>query len=57
VRHYDILSQTADFDAVGASGVPLPAMWGTVDQVIPLAQNEALKRRLPQARMRCASPN
>jgi pimeloyl-ACP methyl ester carboxylesterase len=49
VRHYDILSQTADSDAVGRSGVPVPAVWGTADQVIPFAQNEALKRRVAQA--------
>ena len=49
VRHYDILSQTADFDALGHSGLPVLAVWGTADQVIPFAQSEALKRRVPQA--------
>ena len=49
VRHYDILSQTADFDALGRSGLPVLAVWGTADQVIPFAQSEALRRRVPQA--------
>jgi pimeloyl-ACP methyl ester carboxylesterase len=49
IRHYDILSQTADYDALGRSGLPVLAIWGTADQVIPFAQSEALKRRVPQA--------
>ncbi|MCE9523738.1 MAG: alpha/beta fold hydrolase [Alphaproteobacteria bacterium] len=49
VRHYDFLSQTADFDALGRSGLPVLAVWGTADQVIPFAQSAALKRRVPQA--------
>ena len=49
VRHYDILSQPADYDALGRSGIPVLAVWGTADKVIPVAQSEALKRRVPHA--------
>ncbi|MEQ1863081.1 MAG: alpha/beta fold hydrolase [Micropepsaceae bacterium] len=49
VRHYDLLSQTADYDALGRSGLPVLAVWGTADQVIPFTQSEALRRRVPQA--------
>lgn len=48
-RHYDLLSQTADFDALGRSSLPVLAVWGTADQVIPFTQSQVLKRRVPQA--------
>lgn len=51
LRNYDLLSQTDDFDALGRSGLPVLAVWGTADTVIPFAQSEALRRRVPQAEL------
>ena len=49
MRHYDILSQPADFDALGRSGIPVLAVWGTADQVIPFRLSQSLRQRVPQA--------
>lgn len=51
LRNYDIVSQTDDFDALGRSGLPVLAVWGTADTVIPFAQSKALLRRVPQAEL------
>jgi len=50
-RHYDIANRLEAYDAVGRSGLPVLALWGTADTVVPFAHSEELLRRVPQAKL------
>ena len=37
-----------DYDALGRSGLPVLAVWGTADTTVPFEQSKALLKRVPQ---------
>ncbi|HKX27536.1 MAG TPA: alpha/beta hydrolase [Blastocatellia bacterium] len=39
------------FEAIGRSGVPVLAVWGTNDTTVPFSQSEELRSRIPQLRL------
>ena len=51
----DKLGQIANrleaYEAVGRSGLPVLALWGTADTVVPFGHSEELLRRAPQAKL------
>lgn len=49
VRNYDVLWQPEDYEALGRSGLPVLAVWGTADSTIPFEQSKILLTRVPQA--------
>jgi pimeloyl-ACP methyl ester carboxylesterase len=51
-RHFPLSDAGAAFDAVGRSGRPVLAVWGTADRTVPFALSEALLRRVPQTSLR-----
>jgi pimeloyl-ACP methyl ester carboxylesterase len=51
-RHFPLTGATAAWDAVGRSGRPVLAFWGTRDPVVPFERSRELLRRVPQARLR-----
>lgn len=50
-RHYDLQNRLEAYDAVGRSGLPVMAIWGTTDTTVPFALSEELTRRVPQTRL------
>jgi len=51
IRNYDILWQPEDYDALGRSGIPVLAFWGTADSTLPYELSKALPKRAPQLRL------
>jgi pimeloyl-ACP methyl ester carboxylesterase len=47
-RHYDLQNRLASYDAVGRSGLPVLAVWGTADETVPFAMSQELLKRVPQ---------
>lgn len=50
-RNYNVQERFEAYDALGRSGLPVLAIWGTVDATIPFAQSRVLLERVPQARL------
>lgn len=50
-RNYDLQNRLEAYDAVGRSGLPVLAVWGTTDTTVPFALSEELTRRVPQTRL------
>lgn len=50
-RHYDISNRLSAYDTVGRSGLPVLALWGTADTVVPFAHTAELQKRVPQAKL------
>jgi pimeloyl-ACP methyl ester carboxylesterase len=50
-RHYDIANRLEAYEALGRSGLPVLALWGTADTVVPFLHSEELLRRAPQAKL------
>ena len=48
LRNYDSQWQPTDFEALGHSGHPVLAVWGTADTVNPFAQSKTLLDKVPQ---------
>ncbi|MGY2290542.1 alpha/beta fold hydrolase [Pseudomonas sp. SDO528_S397] len=48
LRHYDAAWQPQDYAALGRSGLPVLAVWGTADTVNPFAQSVVLRQQVPQ---------
>lgn len=51
LRNYDTNWQPEDYEAVGRSGVPVLAVWGTADPIVPFAQSKVLLQRVPQTEL------
>lgn len=51
LRSYDTNWQPEDYEAVGRSGVPVLAVWGTADPIVPFAQSRVLLQRVPQTEL------
>jgi pimeloyl-ACP methyl ester carboxylesterase len=51
LRNYDTAWQPEDYAALGRSGLPVLAVWGTADTVNPFAQSKALLARVPQMKL------
>jgi pimeloyl-ACP methyl ester carboxylesterase len=51
LRHYDSVWQPEDFEAVGRSGLPVLAAWGTADAVNPFEKSQVLAREVPQVKI------
>jgi pimeloyl-ACP methyl ester carboxylesterase len=51
LRNYDAAWQPEDYEALGRSGLPVLAVWGTADAVNPFAQSKELLARVPQMKL------
>ncbi|MCR6478194.1 alpha/beta hydrolase [Variovorax sp. ZS18.2.2] len=51
LRHYDAAWQPDDYKALGRSGLPVLAVWGTEDKVNPIAQAAVLSEAVPQMKL------
>jgi pimeloyl-ACP methyl ester carboxylesterase len=51
LRNYDSAWQPDDYEALGRSGLPVLALWGTADTVNPYAQSTVLRARVPQMKL------
>jgi pimeloyl-ACP methyl ester carboxylesterase len=50
-RNYNVQERFEAYDALGRSGLPVLAIWGTADATIPFAHSRVLLQRVPQARL------
>ena len=50
-RNYNVQERLDAYDALGRSGLPVLAIWGTADATIPFAQSRVLLARVPQTRL------
>ncbi|NOT40317.1 MAG: alpha/beta hydrolase [Alphaproteobacteria bacterium] len=50
-RNYDLQNRLASYDAIGRSGLPVLAVWGTADTVVPFAHSAELVKRVPQTKL------
>jgi pimeloyl-ACP methyl ester carboxylesterase len=50
-RNYDLQNRLASYDALGRSGLPVLAIWGTADTTVPFALSAELQKRVPQAKL------
>lgn len=50
-RNYDVQNRLASYDALGRSSLPVLAVWGTADTVVPFAHSAELVKRVPQAKL------
>ncbi len=50
-RNYDLQNRLEAYDAVGRSGLPVMAIWGTTDTTVPFALSKILTNRVPQTRL------
>ncbi|CDG85929.1 alpha/beta fold hydrolase [Janthinobacterium agaricidamnosum] len=51
LRNYDAAWQPDDYAALGQTGIPVLALWGTADTVNPYAQAQVLARAVPQMKI------
>ncbi|WP_315837512.1 alpha/beta hydrolase [Bradyrhizobium prioriisuperbiae] len=51
LRNYDAAWQPEDYAALGRSGLPVLAVWGTADTVNPFDQSRVLARHVPQMKI------
>jgi pimeloyl-ACP methyl ester carboxylesterase len=51
LRDYDSEYQPQDFDALGQSGLPVFAAWGTKDEIHPYSFSKLLQQRVPQTEL------
>jgi pimeloyl-ACP methyl ester carboxylesterase len=51
VRNYDLQNRLASYEAIGRAGLPVLAVWGTADTVVPFAHSAELVKRVPQAKL------
>ena len=51
LRHYDVAWQPDDYRALGVSGLPVLAVWGTEDKVNPISQAAALAEAVPRMQL------
>jgi pimeloyl-ACP methyl ester carboxylesterase len=51
IRNYDSTWQPEPNQALGRSGLPVLAVWGTVDEVNPYSQSTQLKEWIPQLQL------
>lgn len=52
MRHYPLAGADASFATVGASGLPVLAIWGETDDVVPYEHAIRLMELVPQAQLR-----
>ncbi|MBX3504167.1 MAG: alpha/beta fold hydrolase [Parvibaculum sp.] len=52
MRHYPLETADTYYSAVGASSLPVLAIWGEADEVVPYAHAERLMELVPQAQLR-----
>lgn len=50
-RNYDLQNRLQSYDAIGRSGLPVLAVWGTADTVVPFAHAAELSKRVPQTKL------
>jgi pimeloyl-ACP methyl ester carboxylesterase len=50
-RNYDLQNRLASYEAIGRSGLPVLAVWGTGDTVVPFAHAAALVKHVPQTKL------
>jgi pimeloyl-ACP methyl ester carboxylesterase len=50
-RNYDLQNRLQSYDAIGRSGLPVLAVWGTADSVVPFAHSAELTKRVPQTKL------
>jgi pimeloyl-ACP methyl ester carboxylesterase len=50
-RNYDLQNRLASYDAIGRAGLPVLAVWGTADTVVPFAHSAALTSHVPQTKL------
>lgn len=50
-RNYDLQNRIASHEAIGRSGLPVLAIWGTADTTVPFAHSAELAKRVPQAKL------
>ena len=50
-RNYDLQNRLASYDAIGRSGLPVLAVWGTADSTVPFAHSAELTKRVPQTKL------
>lgn len=51
LRHYPLASAGAEYQRIGALGLPVLALWGARDETVPPALSQDLTRLVPQARV------
>jgi pimeloyl-ACP methyl ester carboxylesterase len=51
LRNYPIDWQPEDYEALGRTRLPVLAVWGTADVVVPFAQSRTLAARVPQVKL------
>ena len=51
LRNYGSTWQPEDYEALGRSGIPVLAVWGTADAVNPFEQSRTLSRLVPQTKI------
>lgn len=51
IRNYDLQNRLQSYDAIGRSGLPVLAVWGTADTVVPFAHAAELSKRVPQTKL------
>lgn len=51
MRHYPMYDLSADYEAVGRSRIPVWAIWGTKDDIVPFAGTKKVRQAVPQVRI------
>ena len=51
LRHYPMHDLSHRYKIVGAAGIPVSAIWGTADQVVPYSGASAMVADVPQLRI------
>ena len=51
LHHFPLTRAQAEYDQVGASGLPVLAIWGKADTTVPFTDWDEVKRRVPQAEL------
>jgi len=51
LRNYDTNWQPDDYEALGRTGLPVLAVWGTADAIVPYAQSKLLAQHVPQLKL------
>jgi pimeloyl-ACP methyl ester carboxylesterase len=51
MRHYPMYDLSEDYASVGRLGIPVSAIWGTEDQVVPFSTSENVKQAIPHIKI------
>lgn len=51
MRHYPLYNLSKEYETVGKSGIPVYAIWGTDDQVVPFEGSEKVKKAIPHVKI------